>query len=259
MAAGRELIMVQIARTFTETEEPLDVISEISPVDPTFEGSEAHYFESGRSALECIRLAMLLARKQTVENALDLPCGWGRQTRTIKAAFPSARLTACDIDREGVDFCARVFGATPIYAEVHPKDIRIDDCFDLIWCGSLLTHLDAGRNVDLLRLFASLLEPGGVAVFTTHGRFSAGKLRDHELNYGLPEERIDDLVRQYDTSGFGYVDYWQQVDYGISLASPSWICAELEKLPSLRLVGYTERGWHDHHDVVACVSVESWD
>jgi hypothetical protein len=63
----------------------------------------------------------------------------------LKAAFPGAELTACDIDRDAVEFCAETFGAVPVCAETRPEQIRFDREFDLIWSGSLFTHLEAER------------------------------------------------------------------------------------------------------------------
>ena len=85
---------------------------------------------------------MLAAQKETATNILDLPSGYGRVMRFLKAEFPEAALTACDVIREGVDFCARTFGARAIYGKEDPSELELDERFDLIWCGSLLTHVD---------------------------------------------------------------------------------------------------------------------
>src|SRR5581483_10052394 len=78
--------------------EPPGVIRRISPRDEMYAGDADHYFGVGRSALRCVRLAMLAAGKQRVCRILDLPSGHGRVLRYLKAAFPEARLTACDLD-----------------------------------------------------------------------------------------------------------------------------------------------------------------
>src|SRR5437870_5495298 len=90
----------------------------------------SHYLESGRAALTA-------AGKTDVRRILDLPCGHGRVLRVLKAAFPGAALTACDIDRDGVDFCASRFGAEPVYSVEDPGRIPVRGPFDLIWVGSL--------------------------------------------------------------------------------------------------------------------------
>ena len=47
------------------------------------------------------------ASRHGFESILDFGCGFGRVLRMLKAAYPEARLTAADVKREGVDFCAR--------------------------------------------------------------------------------------------------------------------------------------------------------
>src|SRR5436309_14349941 len=107
-----------------------------------------YYFEYGETAVRLIRLAMDATGTGQVptHNVLDFPSGHGRVLRTLKAAFPRARLTACDIDHDAVDFCAETFGAEPIYSDEDPRAIELPGQYDLIWCGSLFTHLDAPRR-----------------------------------------------------------------------------------------------------------------
>jgi SAM-dependent methyltransferase len=174
--------------------------------------------------------------------------------RALKAAFPHARLTACDLDRDAVDFCARTFGAAPVYSHEDPAQIRIDDRFDLIWCCSLLTHVDAPRWPGFLDLFTSLLTPGGVLVFTTHGRSVAADWRAGKHD-GLTADLAQGLLEDYDRSGFGYRDYPGWTEYGLSCSRPSWVCERVERTAGLALLGYTERGW-SRQDTVACIRTD---
>lgn len=146
-----------------------NVVVDISPNDSMYMNEE-HYFSVGHSALQCIKLAMLAANKESFDKILDLPCGYGRVLRMLKAAFPNAKLTACDLDRDAVDYCASVFGTTSVYSNKQPDKILFEDKFDLIWCGSLLTHLNSNYWESFLNLFNSLLYPGNILVFSTHGR-----------------------------------------------------------------------------------------
>src|SRR5688500_17403337 len=119
-----------------------DLIREISPRDHMYTGSPdpETYFELGRAALAHIKTALTTAQKSAVNKVLDLPCGHGRILRWIKAEFPEAILCASDIDHDGVDYCARTFGAIPLYGEEEPNRAMLQgQKFDLIWSGSLLT------------------------------------------------------------------------------------------------------------------------
>jgi SAM-dependent methyltransferase len=238
-------------------QEVVDVSTEVSHNDIMWKGTHdvVHYFRVGQLAVQSIRIAMLLADKEDVESILILPCGHGRELRTINAAFSNATITACDIDQDGVDFCARAFDAIPVYSKEQPHQIQISSNFDLIWCGSLLTHLNSDRWAAFLTFFESLLIPGGILIFTTHGRYVAERLRGNHFAYGLSQSVIQDVLEDYDRSGFGYGDYSHRTDYGISVSAPSWGCLQVEKVPNLRLLNYTEQGWDKHQDVIACVKV----
>jgi SAM-dependent methyltransferase len=232
-----------------------NVIEVISPDDIQYRAypNLPYYMSVGQSALRCVRLAMLAARKESFETILDLPSGHGRVLRTFKAAFPTAQITACDLDRDAVDFCAATFGAVPVYSHEQPERIELHEVFDLVWCGSLLTHLDQSRWAGFLARFESLLAPGGILLFTTHGRFVAERLRRATHSYGLTPDAIGDVLAGYDRDGFGYADYASQAGYGISLSSPAWVTKKQQTVPNLRLLSFTEQGWNRHQDVIACV------
>jgi SAM-dependent methyltransferase len=233
--------------------DPEGVSRQISPADEMFQGHTEHYFGVGRSALKSIHLALLAAAKdpQHVTRILDLPSGAGRVLRSLRAAFPDAAIVACDLLRDGVDFCAREFGAVPVYAAEHVGLGDGPPRFDLIWCGSLLTHLDEPRWAEFLDLFDRLLDRGGVLIFTVHGRIVPGRMT-RGWDYGLPVESLLRLVKAWKQTGFGYVDYPGQHGYGISVAAPWWTARLLQRWPQWRLVFYSEYGWDGHQDVVAC-------
>ena len=228
------------------------VCTEIAPGDEMFTGDRAHYFGVGQSADQCIRSALDTAKKpaREIQRILDLPCGHGRVMRFLKAAFPHASLTACDLNRGAVDFCARTFGAEPVFSNSDVNQIPLQGKFDLIWCGSLLTHLRAEPCADLVRWFNSHLNLGALLVFTVHGRWVERSLATGRYKYGLPDERISALLKDYYDSGFGYADYPGQTNYGISVCSPAYIAGNLVSLPDLKLVAYHEKGWDNHQDVV---------
>jgi hypothetical protein len=243
-------------------EEHLDVLREISPRDEMYRpGHEEQYFRAGRSALRCIALAMRAVREdgdlKSPKNILDLPCGHGRIMRAMKAAFPDATFTACDINRDGVEFCADRFDARPVFSKLHGEDVDLDDQFDLIWCGSLLTHLDKDRWHGFLALFEKTLALDGLLVFTTFGGEAARRLREGEDDYRLTPELAQNLVSDFDHDGFGYTDYPGQTNSGMSLASSEWIRGQLGQLPLLTCVSHMEYAWHtgerSHQDVVVCV------
>jgi hypothetical protein len=231
----------------------------ISPRDEMVAKDETHYFNVGRSALECVDLSLRAARMPVCEvrRILDLPCGHGRVLRWFRVAFPEAEITACDILRDGVDFCASTFGAVPIYSRDDPRAIPIErDAFDLVWVGSLLTHLNSDLWLDFLDVSRSSLRPGGLLIFTTHGLTTYRSTL--QQFYENPKTWVTALY-PYERTGFGYTKYADSDSYyGHSLSSPAWVLSQIAKVGRLRTVHVCERAWDNHHDCYTCVRDDSY-
>jgi SAM-dependent methyltransferase len=227
--------------------------TKISPHDVMFAGDYDHYFAVGQSALLNIRCALLLSQSPPPNRILDLPCGHGRVLRALRAEYPGAEISACDIDPEGVEFCHKEFEAVPILGNEDCSKIALTGSYDLIWCGSLLTHINADPLHAFLRLFVDHLSPGGILVFTTHGRHAIQLHRTGTVKY-FPGSAtsFEEAIRQYEENGFGYRSYQGVPNFGISLARTTWITREIESFPTLNLLLVHEGGWDKHQDVFAC-------
>lgn len=225
---------------------------EISSGDTMFRGNAAHYFAAGASARQCVFSALATGRRapDAVRRILDLPCGHGRVLRFLRRDFPAAEIVACDLDRPGVDYCARTFGAVPVYSDVNLAALTALGQFDLIWCGSLLTHLDATRSAEFLRFFQQHLAPRGILVFTLHGRPCQRELAAAKNRHGLDDAQIATLLRDYDASGCAYVDYRDASGYGFSLTHPHFVTRTLLD-SGWQLLGYHEAGWDERQDAIA--------
>ncbi|MBV8529480.1 MAG: class I SAM-dependent methyltransferase [Candidatus Dormibacteraeota bacterium] len=209
------------------------------------------YFDVGRSALRAIQLAQELASVSGFTSILDMPCGHGRVARWLRAAYPAARLTACDLLTDGVDYCARTFDARPVHSTMQPDASMFDDTYDLIFVGSLLTHVDADRWDRFIDLWWALLRPGGLLIVTTHGDYVAERMRGGEL-YGYPPLSIERLLRTYAHARFGFLEESPgSIDYGITVSKPDWVLHRLLRCEGARVVLYSERLWDRHQDVAA--------
>lgn len=236
------------------------LVETISPRDQMAYPGREHYFHSGRSAMACIRAGLEEAGREGggavpfgVRRILDLPCGHGRVLRHLRHAFPSAEITACDINRDGVDFCAETFGAIPVYSHDDPERIPVPrGYFDLIWVGSLFTHVEVGAWRSFLKLFRESLAPGGILIFTTAGRqvrdYMAAKLFD-----GHGEAELEELVRAYDQEGYGHAPYGgTDESYGTSIAAADWVVDRIMEADGLRLVMHAARAWDGRQDCYTC-------
>lgn len=229
----------------------LEFSREIAPDDPMYAYNPELYFLAGQQALRSVQLAMLASGLEEVGSILDFASGNGRVLRALKAAFPGASLTACDTVVEGVEFCAKTFGATPVISSPDPSKIDLEGPFDVIWSGSLFTHVDQDLWRAFLKLFDSVLSRGGVAVFTVYGRYIVEALRDGSQTLDLTSEQRDLVLRDYDERGFGfYADFNPEYNYGDAVASRAWVSDLLGETPDLRLLLYIEEGWLGQ-DVIA--------
>ncbi len=215
-----------------------------------FSGDEAKYLQAGQSAMASIRLALQQANKTKCDSILDLPCGHGRVLRHLRAEFPAAQITACDLNRDGVDFCQSTWNAKGVYSQPH-FNWQLEDRYDLIWCGSLFTHLGRKQWESLLHFYLRHLQPNGVLVFSAHGRWVAKRLTTRQKTYGLSEKNVSSVLRQYKRTGFAYADYEGASDYGISVTSPAFVMSLLAPLEDIRMLSYSEKSWDNHHDIVA--------
>lgn len=216
-----------------------------------------HYFLIGNDALRIIVSALIQNFREVPQSVLDFPCGSGRVTRHLRAFFPQAQICACDLYGYHVDFCVNELGAEGIISKENFDMIDFGRKFDLIFCGSLLTHLPEDLLRAALRLISRSLSEQGIAIITLHGRHSE-YIQKHRFKY-LDDDLFAIAESTVQATGFGYVDYPdqfrstvfdRQARYGVSLCRPHWSLEVIENDYDVRVLGYTERGWDTHQDVL---------
>jgi SAM-dependent methyltransferase len=226
--------------------------------DRMYDPDGADYFKIGLRAIQSINAALAQANLTDVRTILDLPSGGGRVLRFLSPRFPEAKITACDIQRGAVDFCRDYLGAEPAYSSANLNELSLKTKFDLIWCGSLVTHFNQGSMIDLLKFFKRHLNAGSLLVFTTHGDHVAARLPKKEFDYGLDDEQLPALIDGYERNGFGFAPWPKGIydstsEFGVSLTSPDWIDGQVRMVGGMRKVYFASRGWDDHQDVFGFV------
>jgi SAM-dependent methyltransferase len=211
-------------------------------------GAEQHYGWVGRSALACIDRALGDAgrTRADVHACLDFACGYGRELRYLVPAFE--RVDACDVVDDALGFCASAFGVTTFRSTHEFELLRFPRGYDLIWVGSLFTHLDAAPFGTLVRVLTGALSPGGLLVFTTHGDFSLDHLATYDAD--TPDPAV--VAATYRRDGFFFAPYvGGDRHYGLSLASPDFVQRTSREASQgqLELVRFEPTGWADHQDV----------
>jgi len=218
--------------------------------EPTSQSYE-HYVRVGFSAIVNIEEALGAAEKgfDDISSCLDVPCGYGRITRELQTRINPQRITACELNEEAVQFCHSEFGVNPLVSNTEFKKINFNRMFDLIWVGSLITHINSIAFLEMLDVLYSVLEDGGILVFTTHGRYSLERLDKYEIP-GLYKNQVIKSLRKF---GYFFAPYQHSKDYGISICLPEHVLSAINKISGnkLKLLTYKYKGWDNHQDVYA--------
>jgi trans-aconitate methyltransferase len=205
----------------------------------------------GVSALRSIQAAFLSTTIESIGRVMDYGCGHGRVARQLRAFLPNAEMFFADIDKGGTQFCAEQFRGTAVPAYEDLEKLALPSGMDLIWVGSVFTHLDHKRIVLLFDALIAALNPKGILVATFRGRHMYRTMKADTRPAEV--EKWKPLLAQFEATGIAYQSYGIPAygDWGLSLTSVESVIALAHKHADVRLVGYSETGWSGVHDVAA--------
>ena len=213
----------------------------VSPNDLIFPGFESAakdaYFTSAAQHVADIDALLRASGDLGLHDAVavaDVGSHYGRMTRALRAALPSAAIYACDIDPHAVRFCADELGALPVVIGWEPEGDVLPAGLDAIVCFSLLTHTTLRHWRSSLRAWARMLRPGGVAAFTylADRRLSAWHAGEMAHYGDYSSEARAEVERAVAETGFGFAPltsgYGGQPFYGITFVTPQTVAREIE-------------------------------
>ena len=211
-----------------------------------FDGNRVTYIADGLMALSGIRRGQEAAGIREPGSILDFGCGHGRVLRMLQVGTSSTTLIGCDTDLDGVEFCKSTLGVRCFVSDADPRRIDLDERFDLIWAGSVLTHIPSDSWPAYLEWFESHITPAGALVFTIQGEHAAEALRRGEFRLlGIGPLQTVSLLTQFDEQQFGYSDYPDQDGYGVSLSASTWVRPLVHDRTSLEIVDFSMGGFGD--------------
>jgi SAM-dependent methyltransferase len=211
------------------------------------------YRERALNVIASIEETLAAAGKtfDDIQRWLDFGCGYGRVIRFLVERVPAERVFAGDVVREGVDFCRSEFDVHPVYSATELASVRLDR-FDFIYAVSVLTHLNERNSVAFLRLLGKSLDPGGIVLFTVHGRYSLENPALYGGEYEAMSEEIESCVAG---RGLAFVPYPYERgdDYGMAWHSREWVEETMRELHDarVRLLRFEPRGLDAHQDLFA--------
>lgn len=245
---GQESEFKKVNRTILENDSMLDG----NPSDILV---RTRYFSVGASAISVIKEAIYAKEKELSEmkSIMDYACGFGRVHRWLRATFPNATVRGVDADAPSVE------GARQLGFDTSTLDLALSQdlgVFDLIWVGSLFTHLSYDDSIRAVKYLRRQLSSDGILIVTMHGINVIEKIISRSFNYGLDDNGISQLDKTYFSSGWGYADYPNNDGYGISVSRPDVVLKLLADC-GLNPFFFREKGWDKHQDVYACTRNET--
>ena len=212
-----------------------------------------HYPAVGQSAMRNIEASLADAGRSFADigACLDMACGYGRVLRLLQTRIDPKRIVACDIEEEAVRFLAAEFGVEPVVSTKVFRELRFSRTFDLIWVGSLFTHLPPEMGFELLEILSGQLNPGGLLLFSTQGEACLDRIAFYGWMF-VPREQM--FREKMAGEGMAYWHYFEHDrDYGIALYRRDVLEEAMAGRfgQRLRLVRFAEQGWDNHQDVWA--------
>jgi len=174
----------------------------------------------------------------------DFACHYGRLLRGLRVAAPQAQLYACDIDTQALAFCKREFDAKTFHTawSTVPRDLPK---VELLVCVSLLTHTRLTFFEQMIDLWANMLTPGGILLFTFLGeRFVDSWAAGEMAHYGAasPEDgaRVAAEFRANGHAFHGYRTPYSESEYGVGFLSKETVTSKLSKSDAFVLLELRE-------------------
>jgi len=226
----------------TVAKDPNSFVDLISPDDEMYIFTRNHvdqketalylYFKSGREALQCIEQIVRFSEKsfRGVRSFLDFACGYGKSTRFLIQEIEPGKVWVSDIYKGAVDFQKKIFGVNGFYSETEPSKLEFPRKFEVIYTGSLFSHLPANRFEEWLSTLSNILEDDGIFILSTHG------------------ETLCPPGFQVDPSGFTFLKFSESrslstEEYGCTFVTRAWVERLGEKLGIMNIYFLEKELW----------------
>jgi 2-polyprenyl-3-methyl-5-hydroxy-6-metoxy-1,4-benzoquinol methylase len=194
---------------------PNDYLFKFSMNLEGLESSIYSYIRGGKHIAEEVKkiCSEYFNDKEKPYDLLDFASGYGRVTRGLDKQF--FNVTASDIHAEAMEYISKNIGVSTFLSTTNPDNFATDMSFDIVFAFSFFSHMPKITFGKWITALYKLIRPGGLLVFTTHGRINKANCSIRVKNgYGFaPASEQEDL----NTS-----------DYGVTISELSYVVKVLE-------------------------------
>lgn len=171
-----------------------------------------------------------------LRSVLDFASGYGRLTRILSQVMPPERLWVSDIYTQAIDWQVAHFGVNGFHSVAEPTNLAHDRRHDVVFVGSLFSHLPARLFYAWLERLYALVAEGGVIAFSVHDEAMLG-----------PGETMDE-------TGIRYFR-WSESDsldpdiYGMSYVTEGFVAEAIRRLPGSPEWRRFPKGLYENQDL----------
>lgn len=202
-----------------------------------------HYLSAGLNAYKLVN-TLVSARNgewKQVNSFLDFASGYGRLTRFMTLQLPASAIWVSDIKPNAVEWQKEIFGVQGFPSSYEPETLEPGRKFDLIYVGSLFSHLPEDLFHRWLRRLYEWLSDTGMLIFTVH---------DISLWQGPNPPEFIFHAQSEDTRFHAIDDHIADDEaYGVSYTAESFVASAIERLPGSPAYRRFPRGLALHQDV----------
>lgn len=157
-----------------------------------------------------------------VHSFLDFASGYGRLTRFMILKLLPEQVWVSDVKKQAVAWQKKQFGVNGFSSSFIPENIQPDQSFDLIYVGSLFSHLPEHLFHRWLKKLWEMLSEKGMLIFSLH---------DMSLWKGEVPPPFIFHAESEDTRFRSIDDHIEDGGaYGVSYASEAFVAESIQKL-----------------------------
>jgi SAM-dependent methyltransferase len=189
---------------------------------------------------------------------LDFGAGCGRMIRFLSDHTDKYEPFASDVNAQHMTWCQEnLAGVRSFKNEALPPLAAEAGAFDLVYSLSVFTHLSEPAANAWMQEMQRILAPGGIVIFTTHGRRALETIRDstvHQQMFLTTPEEASAMMENLPRLGFIFLKYPSSTldaagtgsEYGNSFIHADYVRSRWqENFEQLDYIPAGLRGWQD--------------